>query len=161
VVIVERLNFPNSDSVVLHVENDVAEAALLKRAFEEVMIPHKILHIDNGQAALDYLFARGDYADASPNSQPRLILLDTYLPGIDGIEVLRQIKNCGDLRHIPVVMLSTSASKNDIARAYINHANAYIVKMDSYISYREMIRSLGLFWLGMNRSSASPTNVLA
>jgi two-component system response regulator len=157
----EKLNFPNSDPIVLHVEDDAAEAALLKRAFEEVIIPHEIRHIDNGEAALDYLFARGDYANASPDSQPRLILLDIYLPGIDGIEVLKQIKNCGDLRHIPVVMLSNSATKNDIAKAYINHANAYVVKLDSYISYREMIRSLGLFWLGMNRSSASPTNVLA
>jgi DNA-binding NarL/FixJ family response regulator len=78
--------------------------------------------------------------------------LDIYLPGIDGIEVLKQIKNSEALRHIPVVMLSTSTSKDDIARAYANHANAYIVKLDSYISYREMIRCIGLFWLGMNRN---------
>jgi len=148
---VERLNFPNSGPIVLFVEDNAAEAALLKRAFEEVVIPHEIRHIDNGEAALDYLFARGDYADVSPDSQPRLILLDVYLPGIDGIEVLKQIKNSGHLRHIPVVMLSTSASKDDIARAYANHANAYIVKLDSYISYREMIRCMGLFWLGMNQ----------
>ncbi len=151
----EQLNFSNSEPVVLLVEDDVAYAALLKRLFEDVEIPHKIHHVDNGEAALDYLFARGDYADASPNSQPRLILLDIYLPGIDGIEVLRQIKNSEHLRHIPVVMLSSSVSKDDIARTYAIHANAYIVKLNSVTSCREMIRCMGLFWLGMNQSSNS------
>ncbi len=151
----EQLNFPNSGPIVLLVEDDVTEATLLRRLFEDIGIPHEICHIDNGEAALHYLFARGDYADDPPNSQPRLILLDIYLPGIDGIEVLRQIKNSEDLRHIPVVMLSTSASKDDVARAYANHANAYIVKLSSYVPYREMIKCMGLFWLGMNRSLAS------
>ena len=153
----EQLNFPNSGPIILYVEDNAEEATLLKRLFEDVGIPHEIRHIDNGEAALDYLFARGEYADASPNSRPRLILLDIYLPGIDGIEVLKQIKNCGDLRHIPVVMLSTSTSKNDVARAYANHANAYIVKLNNYVSYREMIKCMGLFWLGMNRSLSLTT----
>ena len=82
----------------------------------------------HGEEALDYLFRRGEYRDAERSPRPRLILLDLRLPRVDGLEVLGEIKSSPDLRAIPTVVLTTSESEHDVARACAQHANSYLVK---------------------------------
>ena len=106
---------------------------------------NRIVHIVDGEAALDYLFQRGDYTDPGENPRPHVILLDLRLPKVDGLEVLKEIKTTESLCTIPVVILTTSAADRDVAEAYDHHANSYLVKPVEYALFIETIRQLGLF----------------
>jgi CheY-like chemotaxis protein len=121
------------------------------RTLDEIGIPNPVIHLDDGFAALDYLFRRNHYHDAVPAARPQLILLDIHLPGIDGFDILRAIKESDDTRMIPVVMLSTSASQEDITRAYSNHANSYVVKPVGCEEFKDLMDVLCSYWLGKNR----------
>ncbi|MDY7037813.1 MAG: response regulator, partial [Thermodesulfobacteriota bacterium] len=113
---------------ILLVEDEEAHAELAKRAIRKTGNANRIDVLRNGEDALDYLYHRGMYADKEKYPMPGLILLDIKLPGIDGIEVLRQVKDHPSLRRIPVIMLTTSERDEDIARSYDCHANSYLTK---------------------------------
>ncbi len=136
---------------ILLVEDNSAHAELVMRNFEDHLVANKIMWVEDGAAALDYLFCRGEYADRDKYPMPQLILLDLRLPKIDGIEVLRQIKAEENLRTIPVVVLTTSEAELDIARAYANHANSYIVKPVDFNNFTRLMKDLGLYWLCWNQ----------
>ena len=102
----------------------------------------------DGARALDYLSGRGEYATHKP-ARPELILLDLRLPKVDGLEVLRQIKESSELKSIPVVILTTSAAEADVARAYDSHANGYLTKPSDLEEYYEIARSVTEFWTGV------------
>jgi len=104
--------------------------------------------VRDGQAALDYLYHRDPFQNAS---RPGLIMLDIKLPKIDGIEVLRRIKNDPELKTIPVVMLTTSGTDEDIQSSYKNGANSYIVKPVDFDKFRAAIKELKMYWLVSNR----------
>ena len=93
---------------------------------------------------------QGEYAEKKPE-RPEIILLDLRLPKVDGLEVLRQIKESPELKSIPVVVLTTSAAEADVARAYEHHANAYLVKPIEFAEFNDLLRDLGLFWLVWNK----------
>ena len=95
---------------ILLVEDDPDHAELILRNLEEHPAVRKIAHVADGQAALDYLLRQGTYADPASSPRPNVVLLDLRLPKVDGLDVLRKIKADGDLRRIPVVVLSTSAN---------------------------------------------------
>ena len=105
----------------------------------------------HGEEALDYLFRRGEYQDAARSPRPRLILLDLRLPRVDGLEVLAEIKSSPDLRAIPTVVLTTSESEHDVARACAHHANSYLVKPVEFARFEELIGSVESYWLTLNR----------
>jgi len=132
---------------ILLVEDNPAHAELVLRSFEEHRFRNEIIHLSDGEAALDYLSP--NVAD-SPNPLPYIILLDLRLPRVDGLEVLRQIKNSDRLRKIPVVVLTTSGAERDVAEAYALHANSYIVKPIDFARFAELMDDLGRYWLGMN-----------
>ncbi len=136
---------------ILLVEDNSAHAELVMRNFEDHLVANKIMWVEDGAAALDYLFCRGEYADRDKYPMPQLILLDLRLPKIDGIEVLRQIKAEENLRTIPVVVLTTSEAELDIAKAYANHANSYIVKPVDFNNFTRLMKDLGLYWLCWNQ----------
>ena len=137
--------------VVLLVEDNPHHAELIFRLLGDRRIPHRIQHVSDGEAALDYLYRRGAYADALLYPMPHLVLLDLRLPKVDGLEVLKQIKSTENLRSLPVVVLSSSAADRDIAAAYRQHANSYLVKPLDYEKFVVMIETLGLYWLTLNR----------
>lgn len=141
---------------VLLVEDNDDHAELVIRQLSDHKISNQIVHLSDGQTALDYLFQRGDYADSEANPRPHVILLDLRLPKVDGIEVLKAIKDSEDLRHIPVVVLTTSEAEKDVARAYVNHVNSYIVKPIDHQKFRELMTDLGFYWLGWNTVSQNP-----
>ena len=128
-------------------EDDPDHAKLVVRILEDNQVSNLIRHISDGEAALDYLFQRGAYADAEGNHRPHLVLLDLRLPRIDGLEVLRQIKADEELRRIPVVILTSSQADSDLARASDYYVNSYLVKPVAFDDFRRMLRDLGFYWL--------------
>lgn len=138
---------------VLFVEDDDDHAELVVRSLEEHGIGNRLTRLVDGEAALDYLYRRGAYVDATV---PDVILLDLRLPRVDGLEVLRQLKADPELRRIPVVVLTTSEKDSDIARAYDLSANAYVVKPVDFSRFFDLIRDLGFFWLAWNRPPQGP-----
>jgi CheY-like chemotaxis protein len=144
--------------VILLVEDNPDHTELIKRNLEEHRILNKIHHVSDGEAALDYLFRRGSYADPKISPRPHLILLDLRIPKIDGLEVLKEIKNSGSLKKIPVVVLTSSEAKNDIKTAYQNYANSYLVKPVDFDTFRQLMDDLGFYWLAWNRQSLFDDN---
>lgn len=137
--------------VVLLVEDNPHHAEMIFRLLRNCGIAHRIQHVSDGEAALDYIYRRGPYADDLMYPTPQLVLLDLRLPKIDGLEVLKQIKSSEDLRSLPVVVLSSSEADRDIAAAYRRYANSYLVKPIDYEKFTVMIETLGLYWLTLNR----------
>jgi len=137
-------------AVILLIEDDETHAMLITRAFEDVKISHEIRWLCCGDEALDYLFRKGKFADPEDSPRPDLILLDLRLPVVDGHDILRAIKGSEDLKALPVVILSTSQNKADIAKAYSNYANSYLVKPMGADKFREMMNALGSYWLKWN-----------
>lgn len=136
---------------ILFVEDNHDHAELVMRSLEEHRVANTITHVDNGEAALDYLYQRNDYADADQHPRPHVVLLDLRLPRVDGLDVLAQIKEDESLRRIPVVVLTTSEKESDITRAYDLNANAYLVKPIDFSKFVDLLRDLGFFWLAWNR----------
>ena len=142
----------NGEAVqILLIEDDLNHAELITRGLADNLAVNQLNHVVDGEAALDYLFQRGEYADVDRSPRPHLILLDLRIPRIDGLEVLRQIKTTEILRRIPVVVLTTSESDQDIARAYDNQANSYLVKPVEFIDFSQLMRDLGFYWLVWNQ----------
>ena len=136
--------------LVMLVEDNADHAELVMRTLADHRVANRIRHLLDGQAALDYLFNREPYADPVENPRPHIILLDLRLPRVDGLEVLKRIKEAEELRHIPVVVLTTSEADRDVARAYDHHVNSYLVKPVGYEEFSELMEDLGFYWLGWN-----------
>lgn len=121
------MNRPREPNILL-VEDTEEHALLIKRALEYGKLRTKLFWVADGEAALDFLYHRGDYADREANPQPDLILLDLKLPKISGLEVLKQIKGEESLKNIPVVVLTSSDEDKDIIRSYQEGAESYLTK---------------------------------
>jgi len=129
---------------ILLVEDNPGDARLTLEAFKEARVLNNINLVEDGVEALAYLRREGRYSDAR---QPDLILLDLNLPRKDGREVLEEIKTDELLKKIPVVVLTTSAAEEDIARAYTRHANCYITKPVDLDQFLRVVHSIESFWL--------------
>lgn len=136
--------------VILLVEDEPAHAEIIRRNLEGFRLANRLIHVSDGQAALDYLFRRGEFQNPDASPRPGLILLDLRLPKVDGLEVLQTIKADSDLCRIPVVVLTTSAAEKDMVKAYSNHANSYLVKPVDLPQFISMMESLGYYWLVWN-----------
>ncbi len=140
-------------AVTLLVEDNEAHAMLTMRALEDVKVANKIYWVSDGEEALDYLFHRGKYADKENSPRPDLILLDLQLPKLDGHEVLNAIRHSKNFEFIPVVVLTTSENEKDIAKAYDNYADSYLVKSTDFGVFSETVRELSFYWLMRDRIS--------
>ncbi len=136
---------------ILLVEDDSDHAELIIRGLQANRVANQITHVSDGEAALDYLFQRGEYADAAKNPRPHLILLDLRLPKIDGLEVLKEVKEDNELRSIPVVVLTTSKADADLEKASEYHVNSYLVKPVDFEEFRRMMGDIGYYWLIWNQ----------
>lgn len=135
---------------ILLVEDEKAHSELTKRAIRKAGNVNRIIVAVDGEEALDYLYNRGKYADKIKNPTVGLILLDIKLPGIDGIEVLKQIKEDPKLKKIPVIMLTTSGREEDIDNSYDHYANSYLTKPVGFKEFEEKIMQLNSYWLLIN-----------
>jgi CheY-like chemotaxis protein len=138
---------------ILLVEDEPAHAEIVKRNFETLRVASTLKHVTDGEAALDYLYRNNAFSDPATSPRPGLILLDLRLPKVDGLQVLKTIKSDPGLNNIPVVVLSTSASEADIAMAYSNNANSYLVKPVDYTQFGTLLETLGNYWIEWNRFS--------
>jgi CheY-like chemotaxis protein len=133
----------------LLIEDDEDHAFLVKRNLQKSRIANTLDHVMDGEMALDYLYKRKAYAN-SP--RPDVILLDLKLPKLDGHEVLETIKQDAQLMSIPVVVLTTSESEADRSKAYLRHANSYVVKPLDVNGFQAMVEELSLYWGMLNVS---------
>ena len=135
---------------ILLVEDNRMDIELTLDAFREARLLNTIHVASNGQAALDYVFGRGQYADRDTYPMPNLILLDLKLPGVDGFQVLRQIKETPRLKRLPVVILTSSKEEGDRALSYDIGANSYLVKPVSFEGFLGVVRQIEGYWLSLN-----------
>ena len=135
---------------IILVEDSRMDVELTLDAFREARLANTISVASNGQAALDYLFGRGPYADRTTYPLPNLILLDLKLPGIDGHMVLREIKGTPELKRLPVIILTSSKEEGDRALSYDNGANSYLVKPVSFEGFLDVVRQLEDYWFTLN-----------
>jgi CheY-like chemotaxis protein len=128
---------------ILLVEDNPDHAELVRRGFEKFPAANFLHHVEDGEAALDYVFGRGIYADRLRFPVPDLMLLDLRLPRVDGLEVLRHVKSHPTLQAMPVVVLTTSDAEGDVARAFDFHANSFVTKPVDFDRLSQLVRELG------------------
>lgn len=132
--------------VILLIEDNPDHAELIMDALREHRVENEIVWEDSGEGGLDFLFGQGKYAGDSHQTTPILVLLDIKLPGIDGLEVLKAIKENEATTDIPVVMLTTSRQESEILKSYRYHASSYIVKPLNFNEFMDAIAGLKLYW---------------
>ncbi len=137
--------------IILLVEDDPAHAEIVRRNLKDFCVANRIIHVSDGQAALDYLFRQGAYADPAVSPRPHITLLDLRLPKVDGLEVLRRIKEDGELKKMPVVVLTTSGAESDVANAYTHGVESYLVKPVDFDKFQGLMKTFGFYWLAWNR----------
>ncbi len=133
-------------ATILLVEDDEEDRWATKRAFAKSHLRNKLMSVENGEEALDYLYHRGSFKDINEYPSPDLILLDLNLPIMDGRSVLRKIKGDPNLRLIPVVVLTTSRQEEDILRSYDLGVNSYISKPVDFDKFTKMVTEMGNYW---------------
>jgi two-component system response regulator len=135
---------------ILLVEDNPRDAELMVRALKKRNLANPIFVVEDGAAALDFVFCRGAFAHRDIARLPRVILLDIKLPKLNGLEVLEAIKAEERSRAIPVVIVTSSSEDPDIKKAYALGANSYVVKPVDSIAFIEAMSNLGLYWLLVN-----------
>lgn len=141
--------------IILLVEDNPDDVALTLRAFKKSNIANKVICVEDGEEALDYLFCKGKYKDRNCLDTPSVILLDLNLPKVNGFEVLKTIRENEITKLLPVVILTSSKEEQDIVKGYSLGANSYIRKPVEFEKFIEAVKTLGLYWLIINES---PTN---
>ena len=136
--------------IILLVEDNPSDVGLTKRALEKSHVANELVVAEDGQQALDYLFGGNPLTGPKMNELPALILLDLKLPKVDGLQVLRRIRNDEHTSRLPVVILTTSSEEQDIAQSYDLGANSYIRKPVDFDQFVEAVQHLGLYWLVIN-----------
>ena len=133
---------------VLLVEDDPGDVLMTREAFEDNKVANRLAVVSDGVSAMEYLRKEGQYADAPT---PDLVLLDLNLPRMDGREVLQALKEDDELRRIPVVVLTTSESEEDVLRSYTLHANAYVTKPVDFDRFIDVVRQIDEFFVSVVR----------
>ena len=142
---------------ILLVEDNMNDAELALMALREYNVANKIEHVKDGPEALEFMFRSGKYShlDGLP---PKVVLLDLKLPKLNGLEVLKEIKNNEKTKKIPVIMLTSSREEPDIQTAYDLGANSYIVKPVEFDKFVDALKSVGYYWMLINESPLKSLN---
>jgi two-component system response regulator len=139
---------------VLLVEDNDDDANLAIRGLKKQNLINKLYRVEDGEEALDFIFARGKYKNRSVNNIPRLILLDLKMPKVDGLEVLRIVRADDRTKKIPIVVMTSSKEEKDITESYNLGVNSYIVKPVDFHKFAESIKEIGFYWLVLNQPPA-------
>jgi two-component system, response regulator len=139
-----------NNKIILLVEDNPSDVGLTKRALEKNNIANKMVVVEDGKEALDYLFGAGKYAGRDLKDLPAVILLDIKLPRMSGLEVLQNVRANELTKLIPIVILTSSSQEEDIISSYKLGANSYIRKPVDFEQFAEAVHILGLYWLLLN-----------
>ena len=142
----------NGEVEILLVEDNMGDAELTMRALKKDNLTNKLVHVENGAEALDYIFAKGAYIDRNEKNLPQIIVLDLKMPKVNGIEVLQKIKANERTRKIPVIVLTSSKEDPDIEKCYSLGVNSYVVKPVEFGKFVKAVNDLGLYWLKLNQT---------
>ena len=140
----------NREVEILLVEDNPDDAMLAIRALKKNNLANKLVHVEDGVEAIDFLFATGKYESRNSDDIPKLVLLDLKMPKINGLQVLEKIKSDSHTRMIPVVILTSSSADPDIERSYQLGANSYIVKPVEFDNFAKVVSEVGLYWMVIN-----------
>ena len=141
----------NNEVEILLVEDNPTDAELCIRALKKNNLANNLVWVKDGAEALDFLFATGTYSDRDVMCPPKVVLLDLRLPKVDGMEVLRKVKEDERTRSIPIVVLTSSKEERDVAESYKVGVNSYISKPVEFDAFARTVSDLGLYWLLVNR----------
>ncbi len=139
---------------VLLVEDNPDDVVLTQRAFKKSNIANEMVVATDGAEALDFLFGTGPHEGRDVSQMPEVVLLDLKLPKVDGLEVLRRLREDERTKSLPVVILTSSKEEQDLVRGYALGANSYVRKPVDFIEFTEAVRELGLYWLILNQTPA-------
>jgi len=134
---------------ILLAEDNEHDVELTLAALEEHNLANEVVVVRDGAEALDYLFRRGKFANHS-NGLPVVVMLDLKMPKVDGLEVLHQMRADADLKHVPVVMITSSREEQDLIRSYQLGVNAYVVKPVDFQQFVSSVKEIGFFWAVIN-----------
>jgi CheY-like chemotaxis protein len=142
----------NLDSAeILIVEDNPNDAQLTMRSLKKNNLANHIMHVSDGQAAVDYIFGEGEYQGRNVLDQPKVILLDLKLPKLNGRQVLARIRSDARTKILPVVILTSSQQESDLIESYKLGANSYIVKPVEFENFAKSVQEVGLYWLLLNK----------
>jgi two-component system response regulator len=136
---------------ILLVEDHPGDAQLALRAFKKSRVAAQITVAHDGVEALDYLFARGAYAERDARDLPRVMLLDLKLPRLDGLEVMQQVRADQRTRFLPIVVMTSSVEQEDLVESYRLGANSYVRKPVDFAQFADAVKQLGIYWLDLNQ----------
>ena len=134
---------------ILLAEDDPRDVELILTSLEDHNLANDVVVARDGAEALDYLYRRGQFADM-PAGHPVVVFLDLKMPKVDGLDVLRAVKQDPALENIPVVVVTSSREEQDIVTSYNLGVNAYVVKPVDFYNFVEVVKQLGLFWVQTN-----------
>ena len=134
---------------ILLAEDNERDVELTLAALDEHNLANEVVVARDGAEALDYLYARGKF-DGHANGLPVVVLLDLKMPKVDGLEVLRTMREDAELKHVPVVMVTSSREEQDLVRSYELGVNAYVVKPVDFQKFVESVKQIGVFWAIIN-----------
>ncbi len=140
------------ERTILLVEDNTADVTLTLRALKRANIANELVVARDGVEALDYLFGTGQYSSRDINQLPVVVLLDLKLPKIDGIEVLKRVRNNPVTKHLPIVILTSSKEQSDVTTCYEFNCNSYVRKPVDFNQFAEAVKQLGLYWLVLNET---------
>ena len=140
----------NTNRAILLVEDDDLDADLASRAFQRAKVRNALVRVRDGMEALDYLFARGKYAARDVHDLPVFVLLDLNIPKINGLKVLEAIREDESIRHLPVIILTSSGEERDRLGAYNHFANSYVIKPLDYDQFISAMQQLSVYWTVLN-----------
>lgn len=140
---------------ILIAEDSPADAEMAIDALREAKLANPIVHVEDGVEAMDWLLKRGEHAGRD-NGNPALVLLDIKMPRMDGLEVLKNMRNDEHLKRVPVVILSSSREERDLALSWDLGVNAYVVKPVDVQQFFDAVRTLGQFWGVLNEAPQEP-----
>jgi two-component system, response regulator len=138
------------DNVILLIEDNPDDVELIQRSLLQSKIRNELIVLRDGAEALDWFMRTGDWADRDPDIDPALILLDIRLPRVDGLEVLRRLREDENWDTAPIVILTSSQEEEDLFRSYQLGANSYVRKPVNFVEFSEAVREVGVYWLLIN-----------
>ena len=141
----------NTQVEILLVEDNADDAEMTIHALRKKNLANKLIHLQDGEEALDFLFGEGKFAGRDVTITPRLILLDLKMPKVDGMQVLSRVKSHEATKKIPVVILTSSKEDPDLTRCYELGTNSYIVKPVEFDSFINAVTELGMYWMLLNQ----------